>query len=58
MKYAAIQQFGGTKAQFPHLWGDIPARPFLPITPAGTLYPADREKILAALRTAFEEAVS
>lgn len=29
MEYAAIQQFGGSKAQFPHLWGDIPARPFL-----------------------------
>ncbi len=27
--YAAMMQFGGTKAQFPHLWGDIPARPFL-----------------------------
>lgn len=27
--YAAMQHFGGTKAQFPHLWGDIPARPFL-----------------------------
>jgi phage gpG-like protein len=27
--YAAMHQFGGTKAQFPHLWGDIPARPFL-----------------------------
>ena len=30
--YAAMQQFGGTKAQFPHLWGDIPARPFLGIS--------------------------
>lgn len=29
MKYAAMQHFGGTKAQFPHLWGDIPARPFM-----------------------------
>ena len=29
MKYAAMQQFGGSKASFPHLWGDIPARPFL-----------------------------
>lgn len=29
MQYSAIQQFGGTKAEFPHLWGDIPARPFL-----------------------------
>jgi phage gpG-like protein len=29
MVYAAMMQFGGTKAQFPNLWGDIPARPFL-----------------------------
>lgn len=29
MVYAAMQQFGGTKATFPKLWGDIPARPFL-----------------------------
>ena len=32
MVYAAMQQFGGTKSQFPHLWGDIPARPFLGIS--------------------------
>jgi phage virion morphogenesis protein len=25
----AMMQFGGTKSEFPHLWGDIPARPFL-----------------------------
>lgn len=30
--YAAMMQFGGTKARFPHLWGDIPARPFLGIS--------------------------
>ena len=30
--YAAMMQFGGTKAEFPHLWGDIPARPFLGIS--------------------------
>lgn len=29
MVYAAMQQFGGTKSSFTHLWGDIPARPFL-----------------------------
>ncbi len=29
MEYAAMQQFGGTKAEFPNLWGDIPARPFM-----------------------------
>ena len=26
---AAMMQFGGTKAEFPNLWGDIPARPYL-----------------------------
>jgi len=30
MVYAALHQFGGSKAKFPHLWGDIPARPFFP----------------------------
>lgn len=34
MEYAAMQQFGGTKSEFPHLWGDIPARPFLGISEA------------------------
>ena len=29
MEYAAMQQFGGRKSEFPNLWGDIPARPFL-----------------------------
>lgn len=29
MVYAAMQQFGGTRSKFRHLWGDIPARPFL-----------------------------
>jgi phage virion morphogenesis protein len=29
-KRATMLNFGGTKAQFPHLWGDIPARPFMP----------------------------
>lgn len=29
MEYAAMQQFGGGKGKFKHLWGDIPARPFL-----------------------------
>lgn len=38
--YAAMHQFGGTTAQFPHLWGDIPARPFLGVSSS------DRENIL------------
>ena len=29
MIYSAMQQFGGKKSQYPSLWGDIPARPFL-----------------------------
>jgi phage virion morphogenesis protein len=28
-EYAAMMQFGGTKAEFPDLWGDIPARPYI-----------------------------
>jgi phage gpG-like protein len=32
MEYAAMQQFGGKKSEFPNLWGDIPARPFLGIS--------------------------
>jgi phage virion morphogenesis protein len=29
---AAMMQFGGTTDQWPHLWGNIPARPFLGIS--------------------------
>lgn len=29
---AAMLHFGGQKSKFPHLWGDIPARPFLGIS--------------------------
>lgn len=34
MAYAAMQHFGGSKAEFPHLWGDIPAREFLGLSDA------------------------
>lgn len=30
--YAAMQQFGGAKSEFPNLWGDIPARPFIGVS--------------------------
>lgn len=36
MEYAAMQQFGGSKSKFPHLWGDIPARPFLGLSEEDT----------------------
>lgn len=32
MQYAAMQHFGGSKAEFPRLWGDIPARPFVGVS--------------------------
>ena len=51
MPYAAMQQFGGTKAAFKNLWGDIPARPFLPIKQNGDLYPGDQAKILSMLNS-------
>jgi phage virion morphogenesis protein len=35
--YAAMMQFGGEQADFPHLWGDIPARPYLPVDAEGRL---------------------
>lgn len=32
MIYAGMMQLGGAKANFPHLWGDIPARPYLGVS--------------------------
>lgn len=43
-KYGAMQHFGGKKSQFPNLWGDIPARPFLGVSDH------DRESILDTMR--------
>lgn len=45
--YAAMQHFGGTKAEFPNLWGDISARPFMPIMESGALYPEEQRDIVA-----------
>lgn len=43
MDYAEIHQFGGKQSEFPELWGNIPARPFLGISVA------DKEEILDIL---------
>jgi phage virion morphogenesis protein len=56
MRYAAIQQLGGRKAVYRQLWGDIPARPFLPVKADGSLYPAEQSLILAALQSFLERA--
>jgi phage virion morphogenesis protein len=50
MEYAAMQQFGGTKAEFPWLWGDIPARSFLGISDA------DKADILDIIQRHLEDA--
>lgn len=44
--YAAMMHFGGDKSDFPHLWGDIPARPYLPMDAEGKLQPEAEETIL------------
>lgn len=50
MPYAAMQQFGGGKGEFPHLWGDIPARPFLGVSDD------DRASLLDVLRRHLAQA--
>lgn len=47
MAYASIHQFGGKAGRGRKV--TIPARPFLPIRPDGSLYPAEKAEILAAL---------
>ena len=47
MIYAAIQQFGGQAGRGRKV--TIPARPFLPITESGLLFPAEKAKVLEAL---------
>lgn len=50
MVYAAMQQFGGTKQQFPHLWGDIPARPFMPIEEGGGVMQEAEAEIIQVMQ--------
>lgn len=56
MVYAAMQNFGGTKAEFQNLWGDIPARPFFPDEKRG-LPDALNRVIGDVLRAALENAM-
>lgn len=41
MVYASMQQYGGNKSDFPNLWGNIPARPFLGASEADKVNIAD-----------------
>ncbi len=56
MVYAAMQNFGGTKAEFPNLWGDIPARPFFPNAEQGLPEELSQE-IANVLRDALQNAI-
>ena len=55
-KYAAMQNFGGNKAEFHNLWGDIPARPFFP-NPEQGLPEELRQDIIGVLRDAIPDAL-
>lgn len=50
--YAAMMQFGGTKERFPHLWGNIPARPFLGLSAE------DEANILAEITDCLSGAIT
>lgn len=54
--YAAMMQFGGEQSSFPHLWGDIPGRPYLPMDDAGVLQPEAEEAILDLALAHLEKA--
>lgn len=50
--YAAMMQFGGTKSSFPHLWGNIPARPFFGLSET------DEVNILDIVAESLQQAAS
>lgn len=54
--YAAMMHYGGDKADFPHLWGDIPSRPYLPMDADGKLQPEAEEAILDLAMVHIEKA--
>lgn len=54
--YAAMMHFGGTKSAFPHLWGDIPGRPYFPIDTEGSLQPEAERAILDLALSHLERA--
>lgn len=51
--YAAIHQFGGFAGRGHKV--HIPARPFLPVTSSGALYPAERDEILETVNAWLAE---
>jgi len=58
MVYAAMEQFGGTKQQFPHLWGDIPSRKFMPIADDGSLMDQAEEEVIQIMQDYLDDIIS
>ncbi len=55
MIYAAIHQFGGQAGKGKKI--TIPARPFLPVTSSGEMYPDDQKLVLEALQGYLRDAI-
>lgn len=56
--YAAMMHFGGDKSDFPHLWGDIPSRPWLPMDAEGILQPEAEEALLELTLSHLKQATN
>lgn len=54
--YAAMMQFGGEQADFPQLWGDMPARPYLPMDATDALQPEAEQALLKLALSHLEQA--
>lgn len=55
MIYAAIHQFGGKAGRGKSV--TIPARPFLPVTSSGEVYPDDRLRILQQIKDYLSDSI-
>lgn len=47
---AAMMQFGGKKSQFHNLWGDVPARPYIPIDKMGNIQPEAENAVIGVVQ--------
>ena len=63
-KYAAVQQFGQkkgasgtTRRGAPIPFGDVPARPYIPMTASGDLTPAAHDEVMDILTRALRAAI-
>lgn len=54
--YAAMMQYGGEQAEFPSLWGEIQARPYLPMDADGKLETEAEKSILGLVLAHLKEA--